>query len=74
MSPEKLAYMANQIATFFASQPEGERVDAVAKHIRDFWDPRMRRQLFEMVDAGDESLSPLVVRAAGTLERPSETA
>ena len=29
MSPDKLRYMANQIATFFASQPEAEQVEGV---------------------------------------------
>jgi formate dehydrogenase subunit delta len=69
MSPEKLVYMANQIATFFASQPKHEQVEAVAQHLHDFWDPRMRRQLFEIVDAGGEGLAPLVVEATARLER-----
>ncbi len=67
MSPDKLIYMANQIATFFASQPEAERVTRVAAHIKDFWEPRMRRQLFEIVDAGGKGLNPLVLAAAATL-------
>ncbi len=67
MSPDKLIYMANQIATFFASQPEAERVPRVAAHIKDFWEPRMRRQLFEIVDAGGKGLNPLVLAAAATL-------
>ncbi|MGG2474419.1 formate dehydrogenase subunit delta, partial [Rhizobium sp. BR5] len=31
--------MANQIATFFLSQPEDIRVDGVATHINKFWEP-----------------------------------
>jgi hypothetical protein len=50
MSPDKLRYQANQIATFFASQPESEQIEGVADHINKFWDPRMRAQLFEITD------------------------
>lgn len=67
MSPDKLVYMANQIATFFASQPEAERVSRVAGHLKDFWEPRMRRQLFEIVDAGRQGLNPLVLAAVEKL-------
>ena len=51
---EKLVRMANQIATFFESKPHEEGVAGVAEHINKFWEPRMRRQFFEMVDAGGE--------------------
>ena len=35
MSPDKLAHMANQIATFFQSQPHDEAVKGVAGHINE---------------------------------------
>ena len=35
MSPEKMVMMANQIASFFDSQP-GDAADKVADHLRDF--------------------------------------
>jgi len=74
MSPEKLAYMANQIAAFFRSRPHDEAVTGVADHISNFWDPRMRRQLFGMLKDDPESLDPLV-REAGPKIRPvTETA
>ena len=61
MQRDKLAYMANQIATFFQSSPEGARSDGVADHINMFWEPRMRTQLFERIDAGKtDDLHPLV--------------
>lgn len=66
MSPDKLVYMANQIATFFASQPREDQVERVAGHLRDYWDPRMRAQLVEIVDAGRPDLDPL---AASAVER-----
>jgi formate dehydrogenase subunit delta len=70
MQPDKLTRMANQIATFFASQPEAERVKGVATHINKFWEPRMRRDLFRIIDAGGGDLSPLVLEAAKLVNRP----
>lgn len=70
---EKLAYMANQIARFFEAMPDGEAVDGVAKHINDFWEPRMRRHFFEIVDAGGAGLRPLVMKAAPKVRRPART-
>ncbi|WP_113438931.1 formate dehydrogenase subunit delta [Rhizobium cremeum] len=67
---EKLVRMANQIATFFLSQPEGVRVEGVANHINRFWEPRMRRQLFEHIDHGGEGLLPLVIQASKAIKRP----
>ncbi|SFB24712.1 formate dehydrogenase subunit delta [Rhizobium sp. NFR07] len=67
---EKLIRMANQIATFFMSQPEKVRVEGVATHINKFWEPRMRRHLFEHIDSGGEGLMPLVVEASALIKRP----
>jgi formate dehydrogenase subunit delta len=63
MSPDKLAYMANQIGHFFETQKAGSPVDAIADHLLKFWDPRMRRTIIAQVDAGTAALDPLV-RAA----------
>ncbi len=67
---QKLVYMANQIASFFASQPEDEAASGVAKHINDFWDPRMRRRLQAIVEGGGDGLSPLVMSAAEDIRWP----
>ncbi|WP_454289194.1 formate dehydrogenase subunit delta [Rhizobium arsenicireducens] len=67
---EKLVRMANQIATFFLSQPEAVRVEGVANHINKFWEPRMRRELFEHIDKGGEGLLPLVMEASRVIKRP----
>jgi len=67
----KLVYMANQIATFFKTQPQSEAAEGVALHISKFWEPRMRRQLFELIEAGGEGLDPLVLEAAPSI-RPVE--
>lgn len=74
MQPDKLTRMANQIATFFASQPEAERVNGVATHINKFWEPRMRRDFFTLVDAGGEGMLPLVIEAAKKVNRPGPVA
>ena len=52
-SPDRLVYMANQIGKFFHSQPQGSAVPGIADHIRKFWDPRMRKQIFAHLDAGE---------------------
>ena len=67
MTEAKLVRMANQIATFFRSQRGTDRAAQVAKHLADFWEPRMRRQLFELVERGAPGLDPLVVEAAERL-------
>ena len=74
MSHNKIARMANQIATFFHSMPHEEGVAGVAEHINKFWEPRMRRQLFELVDAGDPELDELVMEAAAGIRRPESDA
>jgi formate dehydrogenase subunit delta len=71
---EKLIRMANQIATFFMSQPEKGRAEGVATHINKFWEPRMRRHLFEHLDGGGEGLMPLVVEASALIKRPPAAA
>ena len=64
MSHDKLIRMANQIATFFESKPHAEGVAGTAAHISDFWEPRMRKHLFDHIAAGGEGLKPLVLEAA----------
>lgn len=70
MTREKTIRMANQIATFMASKPHQEGVEGCASHINDFWEPRMRRALFALLDAGGEGLLPLIHEAAPAIRRP----
>jgi formate dehydrogenase subunit delta len=67
---DKIVRMANQIATFFLSQPEDIRAEGVATHINKFWEPRMRRHLFEHLDRGGAGLLPLVIQASTLIRRP----
>jgi formate dehydrogenase subunit delta len=74
MSPDKLVYQANQIARFFRSKPHAEGVAGVAEHINKFWEPRIRRQFFELIDAGGKGFDELVLEAAPSIRRPAEEA
>ena len=70
MSPEKLVHMANQIATFFRTQPGTDQAERVAQHLRDYWDPRMRAQIAQIAEDPGSGLSPLARDAVALLEDP----
>ena len=74
MEPDKLVYMANQIATFFTSNPHAEGVEGVAGHISDFWEPRMRKQLFDMIERGNGGFHPLVIEAVPLIRKVKQPA
>jgi formate dehydrogenase subunit delta len=63
-----LVKMANEIGDFFAaeSKPE-EAANAVANHLRRFWDPRMRAQILAHHAQGGAGLSDLAREAVGRL-------
>ena len=63
MSAEKLVRMANQIADFFRSQTDDTAVASVADHMKSFWNPVMRRQIYAHMDNGGEGLSELALTA-----------
>jgi formate dehydrogenase subunit delta len=68
-SPEqRLVYMANQIGKFFQSQGHDKAVPGVADHIRKFWDPRMRKQIYAHLAAGGAGLDPDVREALESLK------
>ncbi len=68
-SEERLAYMANQIARFFAAQSHEKAVAGVADHIAKFWDPRMRDQIAALWRSGGQGLDPIAREAIGLLQR-----
>ena len=72
MSPEKMIMMANQIATFFKSQPGDDQAARVADHLNDFWEPRMRAQLAEHMAAGGVGLDPMVREAFAMVRVPAD--
>ena len=63
MSHDKLIRMANQIATFFRSQPGSDQAERVAAHLKDYWDPDMRADLKAQASDHDRELDDLVRRA-----------
>lgn len=65
---DRLVYMANQIGKFFQSQGRDKEVSGVAEHIRKFWDPRMRKGIFEHLDTGGAGLDPNVREAIASLK------
>lgn len=71
MSPEKMVMMANQIATFFATQPGNGQAEKIAAHINDFWEPRMRTQLLAHAAAGGDGLSDLARAAIDHVREPA---
>ncbi len=62
---DELVRMTNQIADFFRAYPREEAEHGIELHIRDFWEPRMRRALARHLEAGGGGLSDLA-RAGAT--------
>ncbi|MGQ9369887.1 formate dehydrogenase subunit delta [Azospirillum sp. ST 5-10] len=71
MHDKDLIRMANQIAGYFASYPHEHAVAETVAHIRDFWEPRMRRHLLEHIEAGGHGLHDLVLKGAERLRAPA---
>jgi formate dehydrogenase subunit delta len=68
MSPDKLAYMANQIGKFFRNKGDDAIVNGTAEHLRKFWDPRMREAIIAHLDGGGSGLDLPVRRAIQQLK------
>jgi formate dehydrogenase subunit delta len=66
---ERLVYMANQIARNFEAIGHDAAAAATADHIASFWDPRMKSQIFALIDAGEADLSPAARAALTSLRR-----
>ena len=67
MKAEKMVHDANQIALFFASYPHDEALDGVVKHIKRYWEPRMRTQIKAYVAQGGPGLHELALEAVKQL-------
>lgn len=69
MNPdEKLAYMANQVAKFFAAQGEERAATGVADHLQKFWNPDMRRDFLSAAAKDSSNLHPAVKAALPLLQ------
>jgi len=58
--PSRLVMMANQIARNLAVRGEEAAIAETARHLRDFWDPRMKTAILK-VDRS--ALDPIVASA-----------
>ena len=74
MDTRDMVRMANQIAGFFNGYEHEQAVKDAAEHINKFWEPRMRKALFALLDSGGEGLDQTVKDAAGLIKRPKADA
>ena len=66
-TPEKLVYMANQIARNLALDPDP--VGTLEQHIRAFWSPRMKDMAFALLDDAGTAFDPAAREALVRLAR-----
>jgi len=59
--------LVNDIARQFRHLPPAEAAEAVASHVKRFWDPSMRKRLLELAEHNGEALDPLALEAAAKL-------
>ena len=70
MNIERLVDMVNDIANFFASEPDHPvAIAGVATHLKRFWEPRMRKQIIAHLEAGGHGLSDLAREGVQELAR-----
>jgi formate dehydrogenase subunit delta len=60
--------LANDIAIQFHHRPVDEAANAIANHLRMFWDPRMRTDLITRAQTDTADLDPLVLDAIRILQ------
>jgi formate dehydrogenase subunit delta len=73
-SDNDLIRMANQITAFYAPYPHSEGLAGTKQHIKDFWEPRMRRAFDALVEKGGKGLTPLALEAGQGLLRERQAA
>jgi formate dehydrogenase subunit delta len=65
MDIQQLVKMANNIASFFEAEPDASKgAKGVAEHLKNFWDPRMRREILTYADEQQgDGLKKIVLEA-----------
>jgi formate dehydrogenase subunit delta len=55
MELHHLIKMANEIGGFFGQMPRETAISSTAAHLKNFWEPRMRRQIIDYarIDGGE---------------------
>ncbi|MGH8173573.1 MAG: formate dehydrogenase subunit delta [Rhodanobacteraceae bacterium] len=75
MNIERMVEMVNDIANFFASEPDHSvAITGVAVHLKRFWEARMIRQMLAHLDAGGHGLSDLAREGVQELARMQRAA
>jgi formate dehydrogenase subunit delta len=59
--------LINKVVIHFGYLPTEQAATEVAEHVRKFWDPRMKRRLFELVDSEASDFEPVALAAAALL-------
>ena len=68
MDKSNLIKMANDIGSFFKSEPDRNlAIQGIEQHLRNFWEPRMRKQIVEYVEKGGTDLMDIVTEAVKKL-------
>lgn len=67
---DRLIYMANQIARNLASEGAEKSVTMTHDHLRDFWDPAMRRRIIAIASLRPDDLSPIAAAAIRRMQVP----
>jgi formate dehydrogenase subunit delta len=65
---DTLVRMANDIGKAFRAQGEEKAIAAIANHVKMFWEPRMKKQIFAHLDHGGAGLDPLTLKALQKLK------
>lgn len=70
MDKSNLIKMANDIGSFFKSEPDRAlAIQGVEQHIRNFWEPRMRKEIVEYLEKGGADLMDIVAEAVKKLAK-----
>ena len=68
MNIDTLTRMVNDIANYFAAEPDhATGVAGIADHLKKFWDPAMRKQIIAHLESGGEGLEPMAKEAVQRL-------
>jgi formate dehydrogenase subunit delta len=68
VNTQRLVAMANDIAAFFAAEPDpAAAAEQVATHLKKFWEPRMREEIRRHAREGGAGLSALALQGVKRL-------
>jgi len=70
MELHRLIKMANEIGGFFAQMPREEAISGTAAHLKNFWEPRMRREIIDYAQRDGGELHEIARAAVLRLSNP----